>query len=89
MEDWGKAETWIGGFRPIQRSILRSGAFAILQAFPLTGCNDTVRKVLLLVLCVAALMGCGFKGPLEIPTPNPDESDSEYVPTSSQRHPSD
>lgn len=60
--------------------------FAILQAVPVIGCNATVRKALLLVLCLAALSGCGFKGPLELPPPNPDESEPENDPASSQRH---
>ncbi len=49
---------------------------AILQTIRVTGFNDTMRKVLLLVLCLAALSGCGFKGPLELPPPNPEESEN-------------
>ena len=48
--------------------------------------NDTVRKALLLVLCFAVLSGCGFKGPLELPPPNPEESEPENAPASSKRH---
>ena len=58
--------------------------FDILQAVRVTGFNDTVRKVLLLVLCLAVLSGCGFKGPLELPPTNPEES--ENASESSQRH---
>lgn len=58
--------------------------FDILQAVRVTGFNDTVRKVLLLVFCLAALSGCGLKGPLELPPTNPEES--ENASASSQRH---
>ncbi|MCY3883454.1 MAG: lipoprotein [Gammaproteobacteria bacterium] len=42
-----------------------------------------MRKVLLLLICLAVLCGCGFKGPLELPSPIPDESEPDNAPASS------